>query len=529
MPFSLAGAALPVMLPQVVPGATPQGALTAGIPGSRSAESSGAATAPPIQAGVLQAGIPPAAAGRLLEDLKTAARTAPTESGVISRLEAAKPEHGAALAAEKSENEPATPAVVLPAGTAEDPEALLAPLLNPEPERRVQRLPAAGPSAAESAPATGAMPRLSLSSQPTAAAPPARESVAEGIPQAGMPASRSTSGVAGIGVASIGKNDAAPANAAEGHRIQEINDAHTISAQQGQGTILAFAARLTKLAEPDTAATAPRARQTQAAADASSQAAADGAAETAAPAGKSSSPAVSPSQPVVTEQAKPPRGDGPESKQREPDTARQERTDQRAAQPAQPAQSKFDTAFLAATPDAAKPQWRAPQKAQEAAGSQPSQPPASDPHPSPLAPRDISLRLRAAETSVDVQFVERQGQVHVSVHTPDGELATALRQDLGSLVDHLQHTGYQAETWTPASPAAGAGTAEPAAGRDDGGRNPNSDSSGGGWQGGSQGHSQNQEGRQQPDQESQSRWFDQLAASVPTSAGRWGSPNQSTQ
>ena len=63
---------------------------------------------------------------------------------------------------------------------------------------------------------------------------------------------------------------------------------------------------------------------------------------------------------------------------------------------------------------------------------------------------EISLSLGGGnQDGVQVRVVDRAGEVHVTVRTPDGELARDLRQDLSQLVTRLEQKGYQAETWRP--------------------------------------------------------------------------------
>jgi hypothetical protein len=56
------------------------------------------------------------------------------------------------------------------------------------------------------------------------------------------------------------------------------------------------------------------------------------------------------------------------------------------------------------------------------------------------------VRISAPDAApVDLQVKERGGAVHVAVRTPDGTLQTALRQDLGALVERLEQTGLRTE------------------------------------------------------------------------------------
>jgi len=75
------------------------------------------------------------------------------------------------------------------------------------------------------------------------------------------------------------------------------------------------------------------------------------------------------------------------------------------------------------------------------------------PHPAPAA-RNIQLQVNSGEQRVDVQVVERGGEVHVAVRTPDARLTGELRDDLPALAARLEQTGLRAETWQP-PPATG--------------------------------------------------------------------------
>ncbi|MEO5922879.1 MAG: hypothetical protein ABIR70_03535 [Bryobacteraceae bacterium] len=61
--------------------------------------------------------------------------------------------------------------------------------------------------------------------------------------------------------------------------------------------------------------------------------------------------------------------------------------------------------------------------------------------------REIAVRISAPDAApVDLHVKERGGEVHVAVRTADTELQTSLRQDLGTLVERLDHSGFRAET-----------------------------------------------------------------------------------
>jgi len=68
--------------------------------------------------------------------------------------------------------------------------------------------------------------------------------------------------------------------------------------------------------------------------------------------------------------------------------------------------------------------------------------------------QEISLQISSGDDrKVDVRLVERAGEVHVIVRTPDVALAHELRQDLGSLTGKLAQGGYGTEQFTPLSAA----------------------------------------------------------------------------
>jgi hypothetical protein len=63
--------------------------------------------------------------------------------------------------------------------------------------------------------------------------------------------------------------------------------------------------------------------------------------------------------------------------------------------------------------------------------------------------RDITLELDSGSQRVAVRLVDRGGEVHVAVRTPDAGLAEQLRQGLPSLTAKLDQAGYRTETWHP--------------------------------------------------------------------------------
>jgi hypothetical protein len=72
----------------------------------------------------------------------------------------------------------------------------------------------------------------------------------------------------------------------------------------------------------------------------------------------------------------------------------------------------------------------------------------------PAAVRDIRLELSGGEQRVEVRLMERGGEVHVAVRTPDTQLAGALRENLPSLSARLEQTGMRTESWHGGTDAA---------------------------------------------------------------------------
>jgi hypothetical protein len=71
----------------------------------------------------------------------------------------------------------------------------------------------------------------------------------------------------------------------------------------------------------------------------------------------------------------------------------------------------------------------------------------------PAAPQkaahEITLELDSGSQRAAVRLVERAGEVHIAVRTPDAHLAADLRQDLPTLAAKLEQTGFRTETWHP--------------------------------------------------------------------------------
>ena len=80
----------------------------------------------------------------------------------------------------------------------------------------------------------------------------------------------------------------------------------------------------------------------------------------------------------------------------------------------------------------------------------------SEPDAAPLgsqagAPaQQFAVRIGPGQSpAVDIQMVERGGQVHVAVRTADEGLQTSLRQNLGTLVESLERSGFRTESFDP--------------------------------------------------------------------------------
>lgn len=64
---------------------------------------------------------------------------------------------------------------------------------------------------------------------------------------------------------------------------------------------------------------------------------------------------------------------------------------------------------------------------------------------------DIIVRIADSERGTDVRFVERAGEVHVSVRTSDSTMAQTLRGGLSDFTSRLEQGGIKAEMWRPGS------------------------------------------------------------------------------
>jgi hypothetical protein len=102
----------------------------------------------------------------------------------------------------------------------------------------------------------------------------------------------------------------------------------------------------------------------------------------------------------------------------------------------------------ASAPVAAPPSSHAP-----AAGAETA--PVTDHVSAPSAANDIKIALNDNGQRVELRVTERAGDIHVTVRTPDSQLATAMREDLPALSSRLEQSGFHSEMWRPAAPLSG--------------------------------------------------------------------------
>lgn len=90
-----------------------------------------------------------------------------------------------------------------------------------------------------------------------------------------------------------------------------------------------------------------------------------------------------------------------------------------------------------------------PQTAADALRASEPAPP-TETAPPPVSAQAIAVRVALPDVPpVDVHVMERAGQVQVAVRTPDAGLQSSLRQDLGTLVNSLERSGFHTEAFTP--------------------------------------------------------------------------------
>lgn len=129
----------------------------------------------------------------------------------------------------------------------------------------------------------------------------------------------------------------------------------------------------------------------------------------------------------------------------------------------------------------------------------------------PRTTQSMSLQISTgSDTKVDVQLVERGGEIRVAVRTPDESLARTMREDLGSLNGKLSQSGFGTETWAPARTASTLFSDT---------RNPSQNSDGGAAQQQQQQQQEQQQQRQQQQQQQEGRrqrpaWLEEFDQSL---------------
>jgi hypothetical protein len=130
------------------------------------------------------------------------------------------------------------------------------------------------------------------------------------------------------------------------------------------------------------------------------------------------------------------------------------------------------------------------------------------PATTPKTNNDITVRIPdSTGQDTAVRFVERAGEIHVSVRTGDVELAQSLRGGLNDLTNHLEDGGIRTEVWQPGSASNGATSQSDS-------HQPFADPDGSNGRQYSSGSNSEQESKQQ----NKPRWVEELEGSI-------GNPN----
>jgi hypothetical protein len=134
----------------------------------------------------------------------------------------------------------------------------------------------------------------------------------------------------------------------------------------------------------------------------------------------------------------------------------------------------------------------------------------SRPNSAKTAPlKEITVTLPGnSEKPLDLRIVDERGKLHVEVRTSDTQLASSLRDNVGDLVDKLDHAGYRTESLAahedirPAEAATGGNNAG-----GNGARNQSADQDSTGGQGGGQSGQQHQQGQGRGNRP---RWLEEI-------------------
>jgi len=125
----------------------------------------------------------------------------------------------------------------------------------------------------------------------------------------------------------------------------------------------------------------------------------------------------------------------------------------------------------------------------------------------PSGNHDITIRIPDSNTDqgTAVRFVERAGEVHVSVRTGDAEMAQTLRGGLNDLVNRLEDGGIRTQVWQPGTDSSTSHNDSQQPFADPDGSNGRQDSSG-------------SNSEQESKQQNRPRWVEELEGSI-------GNPN----
>ena len=119
-------------------------------------------------------------------------------------------------------------------------------------------------------------------------------------------------------------------------------------------------------------------------------------------------------------------------------------------------QTGVESGWNTATPASADRAVPSAAPAPEPSQTRPAAGEPAEPAAQPVT-RDVSLHLTDGQSGVDIRMAERAGEIRVTVHTPDRDLANSLRADLPDLVGKLRQSGFEAEAWRPAATLPDAG------------------------------------------------------------------------
>ena len=127
-------------------------------------------------------------------------------------------------------------------------------------------------------------------------------------------------------------------------------------------------------------------------------------------------------------------------------------------------------------------------------------------NPAPV--NEISLRVNGPDqSSAAIRVVDRSGEIRVSVHASDPQLANTLRSDVDQVRSHMTSRGWDAEVWTPQ-------TTTTTATRESGNHGSAGPQDQGGSGGRRDGQGQNQSRQNPEDPGKQPAWMEEFEATV---------------